>query len=213
MRYDLIQTETIYSPFFSCDEDLKKVVELLFVKSRPFSNKLKRLLLINSPDCLSPEKDKEYNAFVEKFSVKDLIDKNYIRLNPKIARGTHEEIKSYIIISLDNFQANEKTDQYRDYVIHFDICCYNDAWVLDDFKIRPLMISGYIDGILKSLSDETKVPQKSFKSNIKLTGIGKYEFLGCNLTVLNEDLSMYSLAYLGQHFSEDIDEQEKNSYD
>jgi len=64
MRYDLISTKKIYSPFFSCSGDLNKFLELLFIKNRPYSNKLKRLLIINSPDCLSSEKDDEYNAFV-----------------------------------------------------------------------------------------------------------------------------------------------------
>jgi len=53
-----------------------------------------------------------------------------------------------------------------------DIVCYNDAWVLDGLKVRPLMICGYIDGILNSLSDESKDSFKSLASRIKLTGIG-----------------------------------------
>jgi hypothetical protein len=78
-----------------------------------------------------------------------------------------------------------------------DIVCYNDAWVLDGLKVRPLMICGYIDGILNSLSDESKDSFKRLVSRIKLTGIGYYRFLGCNLVVLNEDISMYTLSYLG----------------
>jgi len=38
-----------------------------------------------------------------------MIEEGYIRLNPKIARGTHEEIKSYIIITQDNFSQNGKS--------------------------------------------------------------------------------------------------------
>ena len=80
---------------------------------------------------------------------------------------------------------------------NIEVVCYNDAWVLNDLKIRPLMICGYIDGILNSLSDETKDSSKTLPSRIKLTGIGYYKFLGCNLVVLNEDISMYTLSYLG----------------
>ncbi len=87
-----------------------------------------------------------------------------------------------------------------------DIVCYNDAWVLDGLRVRPLMICGYIDGILNSLSDESTDSFKSLVSRIKLTGIGYYRFLGCNLVVLNEDISMYTLSYLGQHFTEDLGE-------
>ena len=206
MRYDLISTKKIFSPFFSCPQDINKFLEILFIKNRPYSNKLKRLLIINSPDCLSSEKDEQYNAIVDKYTVKRMIDEGYIRLNPKIARGTHEEIKSYIIITQDNFSQNKKSTQYRDYIINMDIVCYNDAWVLDGLKVRPLMICGYIDGILNSLSDESKDSFKSLASRIKLTGIGQYKFLGCNLVVLNEDISMYVLSYLGQHFTEDLGE-------
>ena len=206
MRYDLVSTKKIFSPFFSCPQDIKKLLEILFVKNRPYSNMLKRLLIINSPDCLDSEKDEEYNAIVDKYSVKQMIDEGYIRLNPKIARGTHEQIKSYIIITQDNFSPNRKSSQYRDYMTNIEVVCYNDAWVLNDLKIRPLMICGYIDGILNSLSDEAKDSSKTLSSRIKMTGIGYYDFLGCNLVVLNEDLSFYNLSYLGQHFTEDLGE-------
>ena len=88
-----------------------------------------------------------------------------------------------------------------DYTIHFDIVCYNDAWVLNNLAIRPLMICGYIDGILNSLSDNNKQFQKDHQSKIKLSGIGEYNFIGANEVVLNEDLSMYSLTYRGVHLS------------
>jgi hypothetical protein len=48
---------------------------------------LKKLLIINSKDCL--EKNPEYQRVIDSFSLKDLIDRDYIRLNPKISRGTH----------------------------------------------------------------------------------------------------------------------------
>lgn len=208
MRYDLISTKKIYSPFFSCSGDLNKFLELLFVKNRPYSNKLKRLLIINSPDCLSSEKDDEYNAFVQNFSVNDMIEKGYIRLNTKIARGTHEEIKSYIVITLDNFTPNRKSSEYRNYIIHVDIICYNDEWVLDNLDIRPLMIAAYIDGILNTYSDESKNSVKQLSSRIKLTGIGYYSFLSCGLVMLNQDLSAYTLSYFGEHFTEDLDEED-----
>jgi len=157
-------------------------------------------LIINNPDCLETT-NPDYKSVIDSFSLGDLIDKGYIRLNPKIARGTHEEIKSYIIISLDDFSLNRKNPNFMDYNINFDIVCYNDAWVLNDLKIRPLMICGYIDGILNSLTNKNATFQKDHKPQIRLTGIGTYKFLNCNEVVLNEDLSMYSLSYHGIHFS------------
>ena len=200
MRKDLISFKPISSTFLSCDKDIQKILKVLFVQSRPHSDILKKLLIINSKDCL--EENPEYQRVINNFSVKDLIDRDYIRLNPKISRGTHQEVKSYIIISLDDFSPNIRNSQYRDYIISFDIVCYNDTWVLNNYKIRPLMICGYIEGILKSLTSSKNV--KSYDANIKLTGIGEYKFLGCKEVVLNEDLSMYTLSFRGTHFIEDI---------
>ena len=202
MRKDLISLKPIYSTFLSCDKDIQIILKTLFVSSRPHSDILKKLLVINSKDCL--EDKEEYKRVIDSMSVKDLIDKGYIRLNPKISRGTHQEVKSYIIISLDNFSDNYSNPEYRDYTINFDIVCYNDTWILDDYKIRPLLICGYIEGILKSLTSRDMFDKKTFKSNIKLTGIGDYKLLGCKQVVLNEDLSMYTLSFRGMHFIEDI---------
>jgi hypothetical protein len=37
-----------------------------------------------------------------------------------------------------------------------------------------------------------------------MSGFGEYQFLGCQLSVLNEDISMYTLSYRGIHFTEDL---------
>ena len=203
MRKDLISLKPIYSSFFKCDADVHKILKSLFVTSKPYSDILKRLLVINNRDCLDMTNE-DYKKVIDSMDLATLLDKGYIRLNPKISRGTHEEIKTYIIISLDNFVSNSKNFQYRDYNINFDIVCYNDAWVLDDYKNRPLAICGYIDGILNSLTQTRQKNQRSLSPQMQLSGIGKYQFLGCNEVVLNEDLSMYTLSYFGMHFSEDV---------
>ena len=203
MRKDLISFKPIYSSFLSCDKDIEQILKVLFVSSKPYSDILKRLLIINNKDCLDTTKT-DYQKVIDSYSLGDLMEKGYIRLNPKISRGTHEEIKTYILVSLDSFSTNRMSPQYRDYNINFDIVCYNDAWVLNDYKIRPLMICGYIDGILNSITNTNQKTDRSLQSNIKLTGIGEYQFLGCNEVTLNEDLSMYSLSYYGIHFVQDI---------
>lgn len=204
MRKDLISLQPIYSSFLADDKDVQEILKILFVTTKPYSDRLKKLLVINSKDCL--EQNEEYQKVIDSMTLGDLIDKGYIRLNPKITRGTHEEMKAYMIVTLDNFRPNIKNPEYRDYNINFDIVCYNDAWVLNDYKIRPLLICGYIDGILNSVSRKNQLNRKTFQPLIKLSGIGNYQFLGCNETLLNEDLSMYSLTYHGSHFSEDIQE-------
>jgi len=203
MRKDLISFKPVYSSLLSCDKDVEKMLKTLFISSKPYSDILKRLLIINNKDCLDMS-NSDYKQVIDQYSLGDLMDKGYIRLSPKIARGTHEEIKTYILVSLDGFTPNIKSKHYIDYNINFDIICYNDAWVLNDYKVRPLMICGYIDGILNSLTQDNQRLEKTHQSHIKLSGIGEYQFLGCNFNVLNEDLSMYTLSYHGTHFIEDI---------
>lgn len=203
MRKDLISFKPVYSSLLSCDKDVEKILKTLFISSKPYSDILKRLLIINNKDCLDMSNE-DYKKVIDSYSLGDLMDKDYIRLNPKIARGTHEEIKTYIIVTLDNFTPNRRSSHYMDYNINFDIICYNDAWVLNDYRVRPLIICGYIDGILNSLTQENQRLEKTHQSHIQLSGIGEYQFLGCNFNVLNEDLSMYTLSYHGTHFVEDI---------
>ena len=57
--------------------------------------------------------------------------------------------------------------------------------------MRPLKIVGYIDGIL---------------NNAKLSGIGTFNFMGCNELVLDENLSGYMLMYRAVH---DVDGDDK----
>ncbi len=134
-----------------------------------------------------------------------MIDKNYVKFDHKIARGTHEQIKSYIIVNFDNFMPNFSNPEYLDYTIYFDIICNHDAWKLNDYQIRPIVICGYIDGILNSLSDSyVKTVQRSHQSKIKLTGPGYLKLVRCDYSNLNEDFSAYTLMYKGMHFNQDI---------
>jgi hypothetical protein len=89
MRKDLISFKPIYSSLLSCDKDVEKILKTLFISSKPYSDILKRLLIINNKDCLDLS-NQDYKQIIDSYSLGDLIDKNYIRLNPKIARGTHE---------------------------------------------------------------------------------------------------------------------------
>lgn len=192
MRKDLIRPD-IRSSFLSCEKDTETILRRLFIESRPYSDTLKKLLIINTKDCLTAqgEKLKYMQDKINLFSIKDLIDKQYVRLFPKLTFGEHEEVKSYILISFDNFTPNETNPEYRDCTVTFDIVCHTDYWSLDNFQLRPLKIVGYIDGIL----NETK-----------LSGIGRFHFMGCSQLILNEDLSGYTLMYRAVH---DVDGDDK----
>ena len=203
MRYDVRSMKPIYSSFLSCEKDMEKIVKLLFVNSKPYSDKLKRLLIINNPDCLD-ENNQRYQALIDSKPLSVMRKEGYIRLNPKIARKQFQNIKSYILVTFDNFSPNRVDPKFMDCTVNFDIICSDDQWDLDGFRERPLVIAGYIDGILNSISNEYKNAQnKPDGSNIKLSGMGEYNFLGCNLAVLNEDISMYTLSYRAVHFTED----------
>lgn len=201
MRKDLIKIKPIYSSFLSCDKDLEKILKVLFVDSKPYSDILKRLLIINEPDCLDMN-NQEYQKLIDSKSLGDLINEGYIRLNPKISRESFPDIQSYIIIKFDTF-SNSRNPQFRENTIDFQVVCYVDAWVLEDYKVRPLAICGYIDGILNSLTNETKQLLTGSNNNIRLSGMSTYEFLLCKFYELNEDLSMYFLSYEAMHFTED----------
>lgn len=203
MRVDVWSLKPIYSSFLSCEQDAEKIVKLLFVNSKPYSDRLKRLLIVNKPDCLD-ENNQDYQRLIDSKPLSVLRKEGYVRLNPKIARKEFQEIKSYILITFDNFSPNRIDPKFMDCTVNFDIICYDDEWDLQGFRERPIMIAGYIDGILNSISNQNKIAwQNRGASNIKLSGMGEYAFLGCNLAVLNEDISMYTLSYRAVHFTED----------
>lgn len=205
MRKDAILYKEIYSSFFSCEIDAQTIVRKLFVDSNPYSDRLKRLLIINKPDCLD-QTNQDYKKLIDSKPLSVLRKEGYVRLNPKIARKEFEEIKSYILITFDNFSPNRIDPKFMDCTVNFDIICYDDEWDLQGFKERPIMIAGYIDGVLNALTDENKAAimgKKTLGNNIKLSGMGEYKFLGCNLVVLNEDISMYTLSYRAVHLTQD----------
>jgi hypothetical protein len=178
-----------YSSFLSCEKDTEAIIKKLFVDSRPYSDELKRLLLINTKDCLIDRTNPTYLEKIKKTSVADLRREQYIKTSPKLAMGENEEVKSYILITFDNFTPNRGNDYFRDCIIEIDIICNTDYWDLEGFSIRPLKIAGYIDGIL---------------NGCRLSGIGTLDFLSCNEIVLNQNLSGYCLMYSATHGNDDI---------
>ena len=176
------------SSFLSCEKDTEAIIKKLFVDSRPYSDELKKLLIINTKDCLDDKTNPIYNQKIKDTSVLDLSKQGYVRITPKITFGENEEVKSYLVISYDNFVPNEANPYYRDCVIMIDILCHTDYWDLGNYRLRPLKIAGYIDGIL---------------NDAKLSGIGTLQLIGCNELVLSETLSGYCLMYAATHGADD----------
>ena len=79
-----------------------------------------------------------------------LKENGYIRFEPKIKMTQHEEVKSYLLFSFDNFTRNISNPQFRDCSVFIDVLCHTDCWDLGGFRNRPLKICGYIDAILNN---------------------------------------------------------------
>lgn len=187
MKRDLIRLPVLESSFLSCEKDTETILRRLFVESNPWSEQLKRLLVINTKDCLTNNSQTVQNLLKE-VNLQYLIDNGYLRLTPKIPLGEHEEVKSYILITFDNFSPNYSNPQFRDCTVSFDIVCHTDYWYLGDYKLRPMKIAGIIDGIL---------------NNSKLSGIGTVDFQASNELLLDQELSGYTLLYSATHGTDD----------
>ena len=184
-----IYTNKFNSSFLSFEKDIETILRKLFIESNPYSEILKRLLVINTKDCLDNLESLAIKEKLKQMSLAKLRQEGYIKLEPKIAMPEHEEVKSYIIVSCDNFSPNnENNPYYRDCTVNFTIVCHLDCWDLGNYRIRPLKIAGFIDGIL---------------NEAKLSGIGTFNFVGCDEVVYNEDLAGYTLIYRAVHGNDD----------
>ena len=182
-----INDADLTSSFLSCEKDTELIIKKLFVDSRPYSDELKRLLLINTKDCLDDRTNPVYKEKIANTSLADLMDEGYIRLKPRLDFGENQEVKNYIVISYDNFSPTTN-NEFRDCMIEIDILCHIDCWDLGNFRQRPIKIMGYIDGIL---------------AENRLTGIGTLEFAGAKEIVLSETLAGYCLMYRAVHGTDD----------
>ena len=185
MRRDVnLPSSQFSSSFLSCEKDIEEILRKLFVSSKPYSDYLKKLLVINTKDCLDNETSTTIQQKIADMNLAKLRQEGYIKLEPKIRFGENEEVKSYIIVSCDNFSPNATNPYYRDCTVTFDIICHTDYWDIGNYRVRPLKIAGYIDGIL---------------NKARLSGIGTFQFMGCNQLILNENLSGYTLMYRAVH--------------
>lgn len=174
-----VAVKIVDSSFLSCEKDLDKIIHLLLVDNKPYSNQLKRLLIVTNNDCLDPSK---YIEDINQWTDASMIKAGYIRKRPRIL--VDDDIKCYIIITFTNFMANRTNPAYRDSLINIDILCHSDYWDLNDMSSRPIKIMGYVDGIL---------------NGAKLSGIGTIHFESADILLLNEELMGYSMTYSAVH--------------
>lgn len=190
MKKDLaLRPVDFTSSFLSCEKDLEAILRKLFIESQPYSDELKKLLVINTKDCLDNKTSQVYQDAIKDMSLAKLREKGYIKFEPKIKMPEHEEVKSYLIFAFDNFRPNYQNPEFRDCSIYIDVLCHTDYWDLGNFRLRPIKICGYIDAIL---------------NKSRLSGIGTLQFAGCNQLVLDETLSGYTLTYSAIHGTDDV---------
>lgn len=181
-------TKPLQSSFLSCEKDSEIILRRLFVENPQHADVLKRLLVINTKDCLDNTTSEVYKNKLAEMTLQKLIEEQYVTLTPKIMYDEHTEVKSSVILNYEVFVPNQTNDWYRDATITFDILCFTDYWDLGNYRSRPLKIAGYIDGLL----DKTH-----------LTGIGWVTFESCRQLVVSPNIAGYTLTYRAVHGSDD----------
>ncbi len=198
----ILNQEETPSSFFSVEKDLEIICSRLIVENNKYSEYLKRLLMIQSPDCLDNTTNNIYESTVKKATLASLKKDGYIRIVPQLKLKEHEEMKSFIIITYDNGSPTDGNGYFREGYIMIDILCNFDAWDLGQFRLRPYKIAGYIDILLQ---------------NTPLTGLGKLQLESWNTLVQNEDFGGLCLTYRTIHgvddklpFVEEDNEEDEN---
>ena len=174
--------------FLSSEKDMETIFKKLFVESKPYSDILKRLLIIDQSDCLDSKQSK-YQEIINEYSIHRMKEEGYILVIPRIEQLIHDNFKSHILIEFDDFVPTDNT-HYRDCTISFTIICPLVKWELDDYKLRHMQIAGYIDGIL---------------NNSRLSGIGTLQFMGASQVILDEEHGGIILRYIATHGNDDKD--------
>ena len=81
MRLASNTISNVKSSFLSCEKDAEIIIRKLLVDTGSDSAKLKKLLVINTKDCL--ENNSNYDTIIKNTSIGELIEKQYITLVPK----------------------------------------------------------------------------------------------------------------------------------
>lgn len=185
----VFRQEEVPSSFLNVEKDLEIICNRLFLESKDYSDYLKRLMVIQSSDCLDNLTNPVYIDKIKNTTLASLKKDGYLNFQPKFKLKEHEQVKSYLNINLDNFTPTKENGYFRNGYIEFDIICHTDFWDLGNFRLRPYKIAGYIDAIM---------------NNTRLTGLGKLEFVSATQLVLNEEFSGLCLMYRTIHGNDDI---------
>ena len=70
MKRDLVRIPEIKSSFLSCEKDVETILRRLFVESQPYSDELKRLLILSTKDCLDNKTSEVYDKKLKEIGFK-----------------------------------------------------------------------------------------------------------------------------------------------
>ena len=86
-----INPKDFQASFLSCEKDIETIINKLFVKSKPYSDILKRLLIIDQPNCLDTD-NKQYQNLIDNYSIHTMKEEGYILFVPRIEKIIHEKL-------------------------------------------------------------------------------------------------------------------------
>lgn len=157
-------------PFKSISRNQEQILYKLFEDVPGWGEILKRLMIIDQPDCLDLSQ-MQYKKIVEGFNLKKLKDDTYVVLNPGVNLENHDEAKVHVYFSFGNATPSAVNPEYKILTLTVQVLCDLEVWELDDFKIRPWEITSMIVGIL---------------DNAKLSNVGKVQYIGSEQSLYSE---------------------------
>lgn len=181
--------------FLSMEKDKEAIIRKLFVESRPYSDYLKRLLIVNTKDCLDTTKH-QYQTEIDKLSVSDLKEQGYLCFSPMLPFEEFETSKSYLYMAFRDVAPSSYNPQFVN--TSLEIMCISNMknWELNDYAVRPWKMAGYVNGIL---------------NNSRLSGIGTLQFGGASEFTWDENFGGVLLTYVGTHSTDDEEKISKES--
>jgi hypothetical protein len=134
------------------------------------NDNLVKLLKYPTRDALTREVEQETRM--------SLIKDNHLTLVPFIPK--EEEIKTYLIITFDNFVPTKTTQRAMDYVMTFDIVCHRELWTMNGSCPRPYLI---MDELMKEFN------------MTKVDTWGAMRFQGATSLIMNENFMGFTMMF------------------
>jgi DNA-binding XRE family transcriptional regulator len=97
MKRDLVNLN-LKSSFQSVEKDIEIILRKLFVENKPLSDDLKKLLIINTKDCLDEVNASKYKILIDNMKLKDLREENGV---------TQTQIAEYLNVKQNTYSQYE----------------------------------------------------------------------------------------------------------